>query len=164
MALSPAQIATLKTFVQNSSVPAIVAARTAGATFDLMNLLNADYSPATKGWRFVDKATVVKVWSEAEVNNLTTSNMNAMNIVLTHASGFDCTKSSGPLPITDIWSNGVAPLTRTALLNAALENISVAEQVLGGTSVTSATPQSLTGLVRNWVGDVTQEECQKFLA
>lgn len=49
--LNDTQINTLKVFVANSTNPAIIAARNAGATYDLSLLLSAQASPVVKAWR-----------------------------------------------------------------------------------------------------------------
>jgi hypothetical protein len=166
MALTTAQLATLKTFVAGSAIPAIVAARNAGATYDLMRALNADTSPVVKGWRFLDKATIFRVLDTSELDNITTaSKRETFWALLTHLGGLDCSVATGPKIVTDLFPNASAPNSRLALIGAAQQNVSVAEQALGCTPLATATPPAAqTAMVCNWVGEVTQEECQKMLA
>lgn len=164
--LTPAQLVTLRTFVSSSNVPAIVAARQAGATFDLMMLLNADASPAVKGWTFLQKMVALRAMDTSELDNISAaSKRETFWGLMQHQSGLDCTIATGPKLITDLFPNASAPNSRLALISAAQENISVAEQALGAVSVASATPPAAqTALVRNFVGDVTQADCVTLLA
>jgi len=166
MALSSAQIITLRSFVNGSVNPAIVAARTGGNTFALKDLLNADASGPVKAWRFIDKTSIFRVWEPSELDNITAAaKQNTIWGLLREQGGFDCTTAIGPKLLTDLFPQASASNTRAALLAIATENISVAEQVFGGASATSASPPAaVTATIRTWIGDVTQEECQSILA
>jgi hypothetical protein len=159
MSLSPAQITTLRTFVANSADSAIVDARTRGATVDLMNLLNADAAGPVKAWR-----TAVPVAESDEAPSYTTydtmgGKQGSWERFLAFPRNFGRNKVRSW--ITDIWGNATAGSNAEAILLAGVENASVAENAVGGSTKTTGT---VTALDRAFVGDVSQENCQKILA
>ena len=159
--LTPTQIATLKTFVQNSSAPEIVAARTAGATFLLMGLLNAANNPVTKAWRVAVSA--VELDDAADYTGFDTLNQgkrDEWSIFLQYAPR-DMTKGAKRKVVTDVWGAASAGTNAEVILTACLENATVAQVAIGGSDASTGT---VTALKRNFTELVDQDDCQKILA
>lgn len=153
--LTPTQVGTLKTYIQG--VPALLV-MTSGPTTDLTGLaelLNAEVSPTVKAWQFVSNDQIVAAWDVSELDGLSQGKRDAMQLAMQFAGGFNCEVSTGPKVITDLFPNSGAGASRVALLALAQTNATLAQQVLGGSVVVSASPQNISALVRNFTGQIT---------
>lgn len=161
MSLNSTQIATLKAFVAASSAPAIVTARTAGATVDLMALLNADDGSNTSAWRDAVPAKDMDGQADyAAFDSLVAGKRDAWSLFLQYAPR-DMSLGKLRKVVTDVWGPATAGSIAESILSACVEPASVAELALGGATGTTG---STSALKRNWVGNVTQVECQLILA
>lgn len=160
--LSNAQLQTLKTFVQNSSDPSIVAARTAGATFDLAALLSAPASPTVKAWRVSVAAPELddSVLSYTTYDGKTQGKRDEWSIFLQFAPR-NLAKDKNRAVVTDVWGNATAASIAEGILLACTEAANVAENAIGGTVRTTGT---VSALDRAYVGGVSQSDAQLILA
>jgi len=159
--MQPAQIQTLKTFVAASVDAAIVAARTAGATYDLMNLLNAPNVPATSAWRVAVPAVDIDAAANyTTYDTLTQGKRDEWDIFLKYAPR-NMGLSKNRSVVTDVWGAALASSLSEAILLVCVENASVAEFALGGSTKTTGT---VSALLRSFAGQVSQDDCVKILA
>ena len=164
MALTTAQTATLKAYILADPV---LAPLTSGPTTDLValqNALNADASPVQKAWRHLPANEVFAAMDSGEIDNITSGAKQwAIGTIMPAQGGINATTAAGRKAITDLFANASVPLTRAAVLAAATENASVAEVALGGSSASSASPNVVTALVRNWSGDLSLQDVREVL-
>ena len=164
MALTPQQQTTLKTAILADPV---LAPLTSGPTTDLVALqfaLNANASPAQKAWKKLTPAEVFGAMDSGEIDNITSGAKQwAIGTIMPAQGGIDATKASGRKAITDLFANASVPLTRAAILAAATENASVAEVILGGSNASSASPNVVTALVRNWADNLSLQDVRDIL-
>lgn len=165
MPLTLGNIATLKAFVQASVVPAIVAARAAGATAELAALLNADAAGPVLAWRkSVQPVEADDAPNYTQFDALAVGLRDSWKVFCSFPRDF--TRNRTRSWVTDVW--GVPSATNSngyRVLNSGVENASVAEVALGGSDNAEGTGAGvITAKTRSFVGDVTQEECQKILA
>lgn len=156
MSLTTAQKATLKAAIlANGTWNAFP--NTPDGNFDLAVLLKTDAAGPVKAWRLIPRAEALKVVDPAELDNMFSGSKGpAFQFQLNMMQGIDCTAASGPRAITDITSNAQAPNTRAAMLGIATENMSLGQQVFGGSVVASATPPTaVSATVRNFPGVLT---------
>lgn len=159
--LITAQIATLKTFVFSSNDPAIIAARTAGATYDISLLLSATATPTTNAWRVaVPAADLDNAATYTTYDSLTQGKRDEWAIFLAY-SPRDMSKVKNRSVVTDVWGAATASSIAEAILTAGVEPANVAEVAIGGAVRTTGT---VSALARNYVGSVSQEDAQKILA
>lgn len=160
MALSASQSTTLKSFVQASVDPVIVTARQQGNTFDLAKALNADASPVVLGWRVaVTPVEADDAPDYSTFDSIPAGKRESWGFFL--AFSRDYSRNKTRKWVTDVWGNAAAASNAEAILQTAVENASVAENAIGGTLRTTGT---VSAIARNFVGDVTQTECQQILA
>ena len=160
MPLTNSQINTLRTFVQGSANAAIIAARAAGATVDLAALLNATAAPEVKSWGPEVPASVID--AAANYNGydaLVQGKRDAWSVFLLYAPR-DMGKNKNRNLVTDVWGDATASSKAESILLACLESASLAESTIGGNTRTTGT---VSGLSRNFVGRVTQDEAQRIL-
>lgn len=158
--LTNAQIATLKTFVNASTDPAIIAARQTGATYDLMNLLNAVASPVVSSWRVdVAQQDIDEACDWTLFDAISAGKRDSWGFFLFRNRNF--AKNKVRKWLTDVWGNATANSVSEAVLLAAVEAATVAQGAIGGVSRTTGT---VTALDRGFTGMVTEQECQKILA
>jgi hypothetical protein len=162
--LSTAQVATLKAFVAASVDASIVAARTAGATIALRDLLNADAAGPVKAWNVsvgaqtLDEATP---WTSFDTLDSAAAGGKKLSWLQVFRFNRDFSKAAMRKWVTDVWGNATAASNAEAILQACLVNATVAQNAIGGTVRTTGT---VSGLDRDFVGSVSQEDCQKILA
>lgn len=159
--LTPDQIQTLKAFVNASVVPAIVAARTAGATYDLSLLLSAPATPAVKAWRTVVPAVDLDdAATYTTYDGKTQGKRDEWSILLQYAPR-DMAKSKNRAVVTDVWGNATNGSIAETILLACTENANVAEVAIGGSTAGTGT---VSALQRDFIGSVSQTDCQLILA
>jgi hypothetical protein len=159
--LTPAQLATLRTFVANSADAAIVAARQAGATYDLTTLLNAAHAPATSAWRTEVAAQVLDdAATYTTYDGKTQGKRDEWSILLQYAPR-DMSRDKNRNVVVDVWGNANAGSVGEAILQACVESATVAQVAIGGSNKTTGT---VTALARDFTGQVTQDESRAILA
>lgn len=159
--LTPEQIQTLKTFVAASVVPAIVAARTAGATYDLSLLLSAKATPTIKAWRAEVPAKDLDEGADyAAFDSVQAGKRDAWQMFLVYAPR-DMSKQKVRKVVTDVWGNATGGSIAESVLNGCTENANVAEVAIGGTTAATGT---VSALRRDFVGSVSQSDCVLILA
>lgn len=158
--LTTAQLLTMRSWVQASVDPAIVDARTRGATYDLMLLLNAKATPTTKAWSAeVTAQTLDEGADYAAFDSVAAGKRDAWRLFLDYAPR-DMSKQKLRKVVTDIWGSATAGSTSESILNGCTENATVAQVAIGGSSASTGT---VSALKRTFDGIVTQEDCQAIL-
>jgi hypothetical protein len=153
-------IAALHAFVVASTDPAIVDARTRGATIELAALLNAAATPAVLAWRIdVQPSEADDAPNYANFDTIVAGKRESWGFFLNFPRDFSRNKVRKW--ITDVWGNATAGSDAEAILLAGTANATVAQNVIGGTVKTTGTV-SATDLT--YVGSVTQEDAQRILA
>lgn len=157
--MTPAQINTLKTFVAQSSDPAIIAARTSGATYDLALLLSAP--SATRAWRTsAPAADLDDAATYTTFDGLAQGKRDEWAIFLQYAPR-DMSKAKNRNVVTDVWGPAIAASVSESVLTAGTEFANVAEAAIGGPQRTTGT---VAALARNYVGEVSQDDVRLILA
>jgi len=158
--LTNGQITTLKTWVVASVDPVVVDLRTRGATFELAQFFNEKALPAVSGWReIVAEADADEAPDYSTFDTLAAGKRDSWGFFLARPRNFS--KNKVRKWITDVWGNATAGSNSEVILQAGVENITVAQNIIGGTVRTTGT---VSALARNYVGLVTQDECAKILA
>lgn len=159
--MDQAQINAMRTWVAASTDPAIVDARTRGATYDLMLLLNKKATPTTKAWSVdVSAATLDEGADYSAFDSVQAGKRDAWGLFLQYAPR-DMSKQKMRKVVTDIWGNATAGSVAESILNGCTENATVAQVAIGGSTASTGT---VSALKRNFAGAVTQEDCQAILA
>lgn len=159
--LTPAQIQTLAAFVAASTDPAIVDARTRGATYDLSLLLSAPASPVVKAWRVdVDAQALDEGADYSAYDGVQAGKRDAWAMFLAYAPR-DMSKNRNRKVVTDVWGNATGGSVAESVLQGCTENARVAEVAIGGSVTNTGT---VSALKRDFVGAVTQAECVLILA
>jgi hypothetical protein len=161
MALSTAQLATLRAAILAETDPAFVAWRTDGAQGAMAEFYNAAASPIERAWMSFATAKQLDLKSDySAFDGLSQGKRDAWSLVLQYAPR-DCAVddlgggvNSVRKALADIWT-GSAPANaaRTAILNAVTRPITKAEKLLGGSA--TATQSTVTALVLAWEGTIT---------
>lgn len=158
--LTPAQIQTLKAWVAASTDPAIVDARTRGATYDLSLLLSAVASPVVKAWRVdVDAQALDEGADYSAYDGVQAGKRDAWAMFLQYAPR-DMAKNRNRKTVTDVWGAATAGSNAEDILNGCVENAKVVEVVIGGSVASTGT---VSALKRDFVGSVTQTDCVEIL-
>jgi hypothetical protein len=163
--LTPEQLSTLRTFVQNSTDPAIVSARTNGQTDVLQSLLNAPASPTVQAWS--NNVNKQEVWNAVAENAA-----QADNISQQRQWAFDRIMLADPLDASlDKVRNGIVATIsaaasdpqqlRRGVLRACRRSATLAQATRGGVDATS---DSIVALVLVYYGAVDQEDVNAILA
>ena len=161
MALTPAQVQTLKTFVNASVDPNIVDARTRGDTFKLMGLLNAATSPAVNAWNWSTSAmTIDQGATYTTYDSLTQGKRDEWSIFLQYAPR-DMSLGRNRNVVVDVWGAVTAGSVGESVLLGSLVVATVAQNAIGGSSKTTGT---VTALQLTYTGLVSQGDCQAILA
>ena len=159
--LTPDNIQTLKAWVAASTDPAIVDARTRGATYDLMLLLNAKATPTTKAWSAeVTAQTLDEGADYAAFDSVAAGKRDAWRLFLDYAPR-DMSKQKLRKVVADVWGNATAGSVAESILTGCTENATVAQVAIGGSTASTGT---VSALKRDFAGAVTQEDCQAILA
>lgn len=161
--LTSQQMATLKVAILSDG--ALSAAAAGGDYQTIADALNADAVPVTKAWKSLTPAEVFTAMDSGEIDNITSGAKQwAIGTIMPAQGGIDATKAAGRKAITDLFVNASVPLTRAAVLAAATENATRAEVILGGSNASSASPNVVTALVRNWTGRLNVFDIGPILA
>jgi hypothetical protein len=157
--LNNTDIATLKAWVAASTDPAIVDARTQGATQTLAALLNADAVPPVTSWRIdVQPQETDDAPNYANFDTIQPGKRESWAFFLNYPRDYSRNKTRKW--VTDIWGSATNGSDAEAILLTATENASVAESVIGGTSKNT---NSVTALDRTFVGEVTETDAVRIL-
>lgn len=157
MALTTAQRAALRTDINNSTDPAVIAARGNGADIGrddttLVAIYNANAAGPVKAWRTdVSSRDLFESMNITKYDSIAQSGKREAWRLMLDFAPVDFTRNKNRKAVTDIWGATDA----AGILNDCLENASRAEVLFGGSNATEST---VSGLVRNWVGDLTIED------
>ena len=159
--LTSAMTATLHAYVVASVDATIVDARTRGDTLLLAAQLNLEAPGPVKAWftpsaQVVDEATP---WTNFD--NITQAGKRDSWMHAFFRYPRDFSTAAVRKWVTDIWGNATAGSDAEKILLAALENATVAQNVIGGTVRTT---NAVSGLDRKYTGTVSQTDCQAILA
>lgn len=147
--LSPTEISTLRAAIIASTVPVVVAARTAHDSQALADYYSADASPAVPAWSTnVDSQTMFGALNIANYDSVLAGKRDAFRLMMEFAP-VDATKNQIRKGIVDIFVAADA----AAMLNAMTVNANNLEVVFGGNSPASG---GVTALKRNYVGDIDE--------
>jgi hypothetical protein len=160
-ALTPAMVATLKTFVAASVDAAIVDARTRGDTFALAPLLNLPAAGPVKAWATVLPQVIDEATPWVNFDNITQAGKRDSYLIAFFRYPRDFATAAVRKWVTDVWGNATSGSDAEKILLAGQENATVAQNAIGGTVRTT---NSVSGLDRNYVGQVSQDECRAILA
>ena len=159
--LTPTMVATLKTYVNASVDATIVDARTRGDTTLLAAQLNLEAAGPVKAW-FTPSAQVIdEATPWANFDNITQAGKRDSWLHAFFRYPRDFSTAAVRKWVTDIWGNATAGSDAEKILLAALENATVAQNVIGGTVRTT---NAVSGLDRNYIGTISQTDCQAILA
>lgn len=159
--LSPAMVVTLKAFVAASVDAAIVDARTRGDTFALAPLLNAEAAGPVKAWATPSLQAVDEATPWVNFDNITQAGKRDSYLVAFFRYPRDFSTAAVRKWVTDVWGNATTGSDAEKILLAGLENATVAQNAIGGTVRTT---NAVSGLDRNYVGQITQDDCRAILA
>jgi hypothetical protein len=133
---------------------------TAGDIPSLWQWLNADASPVVPAWKIsYPPDSLYKAHKPVEYIARSAAERSAFDLMCRFT--VDPSINRIRTGIEDIFSGVQNSTSRPAILNDMLENTSNAENALGGNTVTTAV-DSISGLKRNWVGDVTMDEASRI--
>jgi hypothetical protein len=158
MALTPAQLATLKAAIAAETNATFVAFRASGATGAMADWYNQPSN--TDAWR----ANVAAVESDdapdySTFDALAAGKRDSWALFL----GFprDFTRSKVRKWVTDVWGNATAASNAEAILQAGVEKARRGEVVFGGTVAATGT---VSATKRTWVGTISNEDVVAALA
>lgn len=153
--LTPQDITALRAVVIAS--PDTAAMRAEGNDGGIRDWLNAP--SATSAWRNTPAGAVFGAIDFAEMDNITSAAKQwAIGTIMPAKGGIDATTAAGRKAITDLFANSSVPNTRAAVLVAARELATRAQETIGGSNASSASPNVVTALVRDYDGLVAEEE------
>lgn len=149
---------TLRTLILNA--PETAAMRAAGDDGSLIAWLNSPPpTGAVSSWRNIPARVVAETIDTGEMDNITSGAKQwAIGTIMPMKGGIDATTAGGRKAITDLFANSSVPLTRAAVLVAAQESATRAQAAIGGSNASSASPNVVTALVRDYTGLVTEAE------
>lgn len=154
MALTYAQLATLKTSILTSVDAEIVALRTARNDTELTIKLNSAINPAQLAWisnqppQESDGAPNYSTY-----DSLVAGKRDSWRIFLAYPRDF--TKNKVRKWVTDIWGNATAGSNGEAVLLAATKNATIFEVMMGGNTANTGT---VTALKLNYSGTVSMQD------
>src|SRR5574343_738899 len=157
MPLTSTQRAALRNDINNSTDPAVVAARGNGANIGrddttLCAIYNANAAGPVKAWRTsVEGRELFESMNISKYDNITQAGKREAWRLMLDFAPVDFTRNKNRKAVTDIWGAADA----AGILADCLENASRAEVLFGGSTATEST---VSGLVREWVGDLTIED------
>jgi hypothetical protein len=161
MALSTAQLATLRAAILAETDPAFVAWRVDGAQGAMAEFYNAVATPIERAWMSFATAKQIDLKADySAFDGLSQGKRDAWPLVLQYAPRDFATDDLGAginsmrKAVADIWSGTAgAGTVRTAILNSVSRPITRAEKLLGGTA--TATQSTVTALVLAWEGTIS---------
>lgn len=160
-ALTPAQIATLKTAIAAESDPTFVPLRSAGATYAMMQWYNGTYSPATLAWKTACIAQEMDEGSDySAYDSVLAGKRDAWALYLQFAPR-DLTRNKNRKVVTDVWGAATGGSVAESVLLACTRNITRAENIFGGS--TTATTGTVTARKLNWEGVLVEYDVIRAL-
>jgi len=154
MALTPAQIQTLKAAILAETDAEFVALRSAGATGAMGEWYNVAINPVQKAWitnqppQATDDAP-----SYSTFDSIAAGKRDSWGFFLSYPRDF--TRAKIRAWVTDVWGNATAASNAEAILQAATRNATRGEIVFGGTTRTTGT---VAALDLNRVGTLSNED------
>jgi hypothetical protein len=150
--------AVLKAAIAAETDSAFVALRDSGQTGALANWYNEPST--TDAWMVGASAMVLDEGADyAAFDSVVAGKRDAWKLFLTYAPR-DMSKNKMRKVVTDVWGNAVAASVAESVLQGCLEKAKKGELVFGTTSATTGT---VTGVKRNWVGSLTNDDIIKAL-
>lgn len=158
MALTTAQLQTLKAAIAAETDADFVAARTNGQTPLMTAFFNGEKSPAVSAWRSSvppqdsDEATP---WTNFDSIAQAGKRDSYVHAFMRYPR--DYTKNAMRKWITDVWGNAAVGSNAEAILRGAgLRNITRAESILGGSN--QASTNTVSALKLTWEGPLTDAD------
>lgn len=162
--LKNAQLQALKAALLANTDPDVQQAVARGNATFLLNYLNAEASPAVKCWNTnVDpsKSDEASPWASFDSIAQAGKRESWVHAFMRYPRDY----SKGPVRkwVTDVWGNATAGSNAEAILvGAGQRNITRAEQILGGSNVTSTNAASALKLT--WEGQLTLDDVGRALS
>lgn len=154
--LTTAEIAALRTAIFAETDPAVVEARAGATRHDAFIDTWLNGASTSDAWRNdLSAKALVEETNINKFDTLTAGKRDAWRLILEY-SPIDFTRQKNRNAVVDVW--GAAD--SVALLTACTRKATRAENILGGTSVTTNT---ITALRLNWMGTVSREEVGRIL-
>ncbi len=159
MSFPEAQLPTLKAAILASTDAEIIALRTARNDTDLTIKLNSPLVPNVLAWLSVQMPQD----SDAAPNyslydSLLPGKRDSWKLFLAYPRDF--TKNKVRKWVTDIWDSATAGSNAEAILQAATKNISIFENMMGGTDATTGT---VTAKKLNFAGPISLQDVSAAL-
>lgn len=155
--LTPQDIAALRALVL--AAPETAQLRADGNDGGIRDWLNEIPPSPVSAWRNLPAGAVFRAIDFAEMDNIAAEAKRwAIGTVMPQKGGIDATTAAGRKAITDLFVNSAVPNTRAAVLAAAQEPATRAQAAIGGANASSASPNVVTALVRDYDGIVTEAE------
>jgi hypothetical protein len=152
--LTPAQSATLKTYILSQPDLSNKTSGTGTDYGEIARLLNLNATPDTLAWiESVSPQDSDDAPDYSTFDSIAAGKRESWGFFLAFSRDF--TRNKTRKWITDVWGNATAGSNAEAILLAGTEKTSRAEVAIGGTSKTTGT---VTALDRGFVGDVTLNE------
>ena len=154
MALTPAQIQTLKAAILAETNATFVALRTSGATGAMAEWYNVAINPVQKAWitnqppQDSDDAPDYSTF-----DSISAGKRESWGFFLAYPRDF--TRNKVRKWVTDVWGNATAASNAEAILQAATRNATRGEVVFGGTTRTTGT---VSALQLDRVGTLSNED------
>lgn len=158
MALTTNQFNTLLAGIKAN--PTAAAMRTAGDAFSLLAWCNAE--SATKAWREnVQPQESDEAATYTAFDTLLAGKREAWGIFLMFPRNYSRAKIRAW--VIDVWGAAAANSVSAGILNAAQENATNAQVIIGGNAV-GATGSVAAALNRNYPFDISQDEVNRLIA
>jgi len=142
MALTAAQIQTLKAAIAAETDATFVTYRTAGATGAMGEWYNVAINPAQKAWITNQPSTDSDDAPDySAFDTIVPGKRDSWGFFLAYPRDF--TRSKVRKWVTDVWGNALAASNAEAILQAATRNATRGEIVFGGTTRTTGTVAAL---------------------
>lgn len=159
--LTTAQIATLKTAIAAENDSTFVALRNGGATYDMAQWYNGQYSPATLAWVSACTAKSLDEGSDySAYDSVAAGKRDAWALFLQFAPR-NLAKTKNRKVVTDVWGNATGGSVAESVLQACTRNITRAENLFGGS--TTATTGTVTARKLTWEGSLVEYDIVRAL-
>lgn len=154
MALTPAQLVTLKAAILAETNAEFVGLRDSGATGAIANWYNVTKTPVEKAWR----VSVPPIDSDdspdySMFDAIPAGKRDSWGFFLAFPRNF--TRGKVRKWVIDVWGNATAGSNAEAILQTATRNITRGEAIFGGTTKTTGTVSALN---LNFEGSISNED------
>ena len=161
--MKQAQLAALKAAILSETDVDFVALRNSGATGAMADFYNQVKTPNVKAWRInVDPKDSDEATPWVNFDTITQAGKRDSYIHAFMRYPRDYSKASVRKWITDVWGNATVGSNAASILtDAGLRNITRAEAVLGGNTVTNT--NSVSALKLDWEGVLSNDDVVKAI-